>query len=513
MIVVETRPDGSFVSLAKEREMLRLGDLVARDGALGATARQRAFEVVRRFQQIAQTQQADQIVAVGTSALREAADGPAFVESVQQKLGVTIHIIDGIHEATTIFTAIRASVVIDPSPALALDLGGGSLEIMLGDAAGLDFAASAKLGVGRLTTTFFASDPPTTEELAAARDHVSRELEQILAEVAEFKPKLLIGSSGTFIAIATIAATLRSGTPPDHLNHLTVTYREIATAAKRVFAETRQGRTKIPGADARRAELLPAGFVVLLYIMERLDLRAMTISGWALREGLVLQTIAAHDPTDFGDDPKSIRRASVLSLCHRCNWNAPHGFQVAELAGKLFDATASIHGLDANQRELLECAALLHDIGEHISRTNHDRHSAYLIEHGDLRGFSPEEVSELILLARYHLRGSEKALKKDPKITVEQFDRLRYLIGLLRIADALDASHSEEITQISALERADGTLVLSLVARGEAELELWALRRKQGFFEQVSGLTCEGQVQRSRRKKLTPFLSAGAGLG
>jgi exopolyphosphatase/guanosine-5'-triphosphate,3'-diphosphate pyrophosphatase len=513
MIVVETRLDGSFLPIARDREMLRLGDLVAMNGELGIEARDRAFEVLRRFKTISETQQADQIVAVGTSAMREASDGPEFVETVQRKLGITIQIIDGIREATTIFAAIKASIVLDPAPALALDLGGGSLEIMLGDTTGLDYAASAKLGVGRLTTKFLLSDPPTKSEIAEAKSYIAQELDSILVELVEYKPRLLIGSSGTFIAIATIAATLRDGKAPEHVNHLTVSYEDIVAASKRVFEENRSSRTKIPGADARRAELLPAGFLVLLYVMEHMDFNELTVSGWALREGLILRAIEEHDPSDLSDDPRGIRRNSVLSLCHRCNWNAQHGFQVAELATSLFDATQLLHKMTDKERDLLELGALMHDIGEHISRTNHDRHSAYLIEHGDLRGFTSEEIKTLALLARFHLRGSVKALKKDPLISQAQHESLKKMIGILRIADALDASHGDEISALSTSLGPDKHLVLSLVAKDEAELELWALRRKQDFFEQVFQVTVEPQFQGSRRNKVASSFAGGSGLG
>ena len=513
MIVVETRPDGSFVPIAKEREMLRLGDLVARDGELGVEGRERAFEVLARFKTIAETHKTDEIVAVGTSALREANDGPAFVTHVRRRLGLEIHIIDGIREARTIFRAIRASVVLDPAPALALDLGGGSLELMLGDASGLQYAASAKLGVGRLTTLFFQNDPPTEAEITRARRHIESELDSILAELTEFSPRLLIGSSGTFIAIATIAASLRDGVLPDHINHLSVRYGDIMVAQQRVLEATRADRTKIPGADARRAELLPAGFLVLTHIMERLDLCEFTISGWALREGLILETIARHDPTDFSDDPRSIRRSSVLSLCHRSNWNREHGDRVARFALEIFDATESIHEMTPRDRELLEFGALMHDIGEHISRTHHDRHSAYLIVNGDLRGFTPTEIRILSLLARYHLRGSEKSLKYDGALGDDDYATLRQLIGILRIADAFDASHSGEVISLEIHRETEGVLRFSLEAKNDAELELWSMRRKQPFFEKVFQLRCETDLDRSRDRKLTALVSTSSGLG
>ena len=106
--------------------------------------------------------------------------------------------------------------------------------------------------------------------------------------------------------------------------------------------------------------------MLLATAMELFDFDQLTISEWALREGIVLDAVGRHDPADWSDDPRAIRRASVLSLARRCNWAEPHARQVAKLALELFDETREIHGLDADDRELLEFAALLHDIGEHV---------------------------------------------------------------------------------------------------------------------------------------------------
>ncbi len=119
----------------------------------------------------------------------------------------------------------------------------------------------------------------------------------------------------------------------------------------------------------------------------------------------MLDAIGHHDPADWSDDPRAIRRASVQSLARRCSWPEAHSRQVARLALELFDQTAELHGLDADDRELLEYAALLHDIGEHVAHDGHDRHAAYLVQHGGLRGFAPEEVALLAALARWHRRG------------------------------------------------------------------------------------------------------------
>ena len=201
-------------------------------------------------------------------------------------------------------------------------------------------------------------------------------------------PRLLIGTSGTFCALARGAAAMREGVVPSSVNQLTVTEDELAGLGELIYELPSSERARLPGIEARRAELLPAGFAVTEALMERSGMHELTVSEWALREGIVISAIRKHDRAELGDDPRAIRRASVLSLCRRSGWRETHSTQVARLAVELFDSTMPLHHLEADDRELLELGALLHDIGEHVSRDGHARHSAYLIENGDLRGFS-----------------------------------------------------------------------------------------------------------------------------
>ncbi len=504
LLVVEARLDGSFLPLARDREMLRLGDLVARTGEIWDEATGRAIEVIRRFRAVWESQRTDEVVALGTAALREAVDGVAFVDRVRDETGLRIQVVDGVREAELIFTAVRSSVLIDPGPALAADLGGGSLEIMVGDRSGIGFAASVRLGVGRLTAELVRSDPPSASDRARLRARVDEELAPVLAEALWVKPRMLIGSSGTLVSIARIAASLRDGGAPPMINQLTVSAKEISVAAKRILGSSAAERARLPGCDARRAELLPAGIAVLEALLDATSVEELTVSEWALREGIVLATIGSHDRAELEDDPRALRRTSVLALCRRSSWRQRHARHVASLALELFDSTAAGHGLGAESREILELASLLHDIGEHVSRSGHDRHSAYLIENGGLRGFAPSEVAKLSVLARYHVRGTPKP-SFDSFALLAESERAEVLtlLALLRIADALDAAHSSSVehARVSVApagdaaspdgSRKDGSsggvrmAELVVAAHGDAELEQWTVRRKQELFERV----------------------------
>jgi exopolyphosphatase / guanosine-5'-triphosphate,3'-diphosphate pyrophosphatase len=204
----------------------------------------------------------------------------------------------------------------------------------------------------------------------------------------------------------------------------------------------------------------------------------------------LLDTIGHHDPADWTDDPRSIRRASVQSLARRCSFPEDHSRQVARLALDVFDQTEELHGLDARDREMLEYAALLHDIGEHVAHDGHHRHAAYLVRHGQLRGFAPAEVALLGALARWHRRGDPRAADELAPIDPGDETRLRKLAALLRVADGLDRSRSQPVDAID-IRVGPSLVMIRLSSHRDTELEQWGTRRKRELFEKVFGRELE----------------------
>ena len=487
LLVVEAHPDGTFTPLVREKEMLRLGDVVSRSGRLSDDAVEALLATVRRFKTLAVSVGASDVVARATAALRDADNSAQVVDRIEAETGVLVDVISGKDEARLIFGAVRASVMISPAPALCLDLGGGSLELTVGDAGGMLWSASVKLGVARLTADLVASDPPSNSDQRRLRRRVHDVLAPLADEAADLRPRMLIGTSGTLCDLARMAAA-RVGTVPASVNHLTVARAELEAVHRDVMSRPVSARRRMEGLEAERADLIPAGSAVLMGAMDLFGLDELTVSDWALREGIILDAIGRHDPAEWSGDQAAIRRASVLSLCRRCNWDEGHGRQVARLSTELFDQTRPLHGLTSDERELLDYGALLHDIGEHVADEGHHKHTAYLIEHGRLRGFSPEEVAVLACLGRFHRRG-------DPKASFPAFaglDAARQavvtkLVALLRLADGLDRTHQHTIDGVDVAFEGHDRVVLHVHPAGDPDLELWGLRRKRDLFERTFG--------------------------
>lgn len=485
LLVAEVHPDGTFEAVATDKEMLRLGSQVAATGEIGPLKAKEAIETVRRYKALADSLGAQELVACATAAFREARDSLEVVDAIEEQAKVKVRVISGKEEARLIFEAVRAAVVLDPPPALCMDLGGGSLELAVGDAAGMSWSASLKLGVARLTAELVRSDPPSGGDCRRVVNAVRKALSKVAPEIASLRPRFVVATSGTLLTLLRLAAAERPGGPPLRLNQLSVSHGELERTSRQLLRITSAERAALPGVDARRADLLPAGALLLTTVLELVGLDRVVGCEWALREGMVLDAIGKHSRAELEADPRAIRRESVLGLCRRCNYNEVHATKVARLALELFDGMAGIHHLGPQDRELLEYGALMHDIGEHVSTDGHERHSAYLIQNGRLRGFSPLEVDLLACMGRFHKRGSPKpSFDSYARLPESQRRRVGELVAILQVADGLDRSHGGPVRDISVY--ADSEVVEVVVeADDDIDLERWGLRRKKDLFEKV----------------------------
>jgi exopolyphosphatase/guanosine-5'-triphosphate,3'-diphosphate pyrophosphatase len=491
LLVADVHPDGTFEAVAREKEMLRLGDDVTSHGFISPPAADRAVATVRRLKQFADALGATEMLAKATSAVRTASNSSELVDRIEDETGVEVEVISGLEEARLIFAAVRASVVITPPPALCIDIGGGSVELMIGDAAGLRWAESLPLGVGRLTAEYVHDDPPSKAERKRLEEHVRTALEPLLPDVVSRSPAMCVGTSGTINDLASMVTAARTGEVPAVANGLRVYREDLRALHDRIMRSKVAERRRMPGLEEKRAELLPAGSTLLTTALDCFDVETLTVSDWALREGIVLDAVRTHDPDDWSDDPRALRRAAVANLARRCNSDGAHTAHVTRLALQLFDETEELHGLGLEDREMLEFACMLHDIGQHVSRKGHHRHAAYLVENAQLRGFEPSEVAFLATLLRHHRRGDPKP--SEPRFAaLSPGDRIRVrkLAALLRVADGLDRGRRGVIERLTADVGAD-LVILRLRARGDAELALGGARRRRELFEQVFGREIE----------------------
>jgi len=485
LVVAEVSADGAMRTVAREKVMLRLGDEVGATGRIGREATRRALAAVSTLAEIARAQGAAQIVACATAAVREAENGAAFARALEQAAGCPVEVISGEQEARLIFRAVQASVDFDGATALGVDIGGGSVEFCVGDQDSMRWAVSLPLGVGRLTARFVDDDPLPKKARRSLDAHVRRLLAPAASEAHLHEPTLAIGTSGTLLTFARIAAA-RSDVQPSSFDGYRVDRATVEAIAAEMLATEPRERSRVAGLDDRRVDLMPAASVLVVAILDVFDLSELVVSTWGLREGIVLRE-TAH-PALARRDPRRTRRSSALALGRRHGFDELHGRQTARLASGLFDALAPELGIPLEWRDVLEDAALVHDVGTQIALKGHDRHGAYLVRHGDLAGFEPAERQMLEVLVRYHRAGTPKRNNSDIAALPEELRPLvRPLVSILRVADGLDRSRSGNVLGLDVrVERRDIVIRLTSTV-ADPGLDLWGGRRKAELLEKVSG--------------------------
>lgn len=487
MIVARVRPDFSFEIVDREKEMVRLGAGGLDGRQLTPEAMNAALQALSKFARLAESHQVDEVLAVATSATREAENGGAFLRAIERKTGIRARLITGTEEARLIHLAAVYGVD-TPKPAVVIDIGGGSVEITLGSGREVEFARSFKIGVIRLTERFVDSDPISSRDERKMAEFIGEQVDRYIDHIVENGFDRVIGTSGTILSLGTVATAIDSGSVPQEVRNLRVAAKSLRRLRKTAVDMDLEERMHLPGLDPRRADLMVAGAVLLDTLLKKLKADEITLCDLALREGVLLDYIHRHRK-DIArvDRYPDVRRRSVIELAERCAWEADHAKQVAALALAMFDATRRLHGLGEREREWLEYAGLLHDIGNHISYEKHHRHSYYLIKHGDLRGFEPTEIDVIALVTRYHRRATPKrehpgfeTLGKEHRRTVA------ILAAFLRLAETLDRSRHGVVRGMQIRERL-GELRIQVQASGDAELEVWAAHRQAKALEEALG--------------------------
>lgn len=290
LLIVDARHGGAPLPASSTKHELRLAEYLTDDGSISDAGADRLVDIVRESQQIAERNAADNLLGFATSAIREAPNGQALLQRIVNETNVELGVLSGIDEARVTFLAARRWFGWSAGTMLGLDIGGGSLEIGIGSDEEPDFATSVPLGAGRLTRQFFTTTTglPDPAEISALRTHVVRTLADNRHKIRKFStPDLAVGSSKTFrtLARATGAASSSEGIyVPRQLRH-----DKLKDLVERLETMPIEERAELPGVSASRAPQLLAGAIVASEAMAAMNIEKMSISPWALREGLILQ--------------------------------------------------------------------------------------------------------------------------------------------------------------------------------------------------------------------------------
>jgi exopolyphosphatase/guanosine-5'-triphosphate,3'-diphosphate pyrophosphatase len=489
LIVAHTSEDGRFEVIDREKEMIRLGSGSGDMKRLDAAAMDRGVATLTRFAQIAAISGAP-LRAVATSAVREAENHQEFLARAREEAGVDIEVISGVEEARLIHLGVLQAVPVFDQRLVLCDIGGGSTELLVGERGEVLASRSFKLGAMRLSNRFFPGERVHPSAVSSCSSYIRSILQPFVREVEEHGFDVAVGSSGTIQAMAQLAHVRDGGEPLRTYNRYLLTAKAIGAVVKDLTAApTVRARARLPGMDPKRADIILAGALILQVVVDSLGIDELEVSDYALREGVLLDTVqrggagALHHLRD-------VSRRSVRHLAELCDDDLVHSAHVSELALQLFDGTAVLHGLDVGCRDYLEAGALLANVGLFISHSKHHLHSYYVIRNSEvLTGFTDNEIEIIAQTARYHRKSAPR--ERHPEFAAlrpEDQAAVRTLAGLLRVAIGLDRSHDQRVTSVRVARRGK-TIVVQVDTKPDAaiDLELYAANERVGLLEEVLG--------------------------
>ncbi len=489
-MVVRINPNLTVQVLTQQKHQIRLGEGGFAENRLTPEAMERARVVIGKFIEIAHNFKVIDIIAVATSATRDAVNGEELVRQIHDDTGVYIPVISGEEEARLIWRGISSGTHIQEETALFIDIGGGSTEVIVADESEPLLIRSLKLGAIRTTNRFLTpsiTGPVPGEILEEMQQFIRLRIAHTARHIQKHTPGITYGSSGTILTLESIAA-LNPGLIRDHTEGL-LTRGELETILTHLCSLSLEERRKIPGLNPERADIIPAGALILLTILSSSGIAAIRTTPLSLRDGL-LADFLAKIPGFPSETEIPVRTRSVRNLARLCQINEKHADQVRRLALSLFDSgkAVGIHTISDDYRELLAYAACLHDTGQFISYPGHHQHSYYLITSVPLLGFTRHETEIMGLICRYH----RKKVPKNRDLPVipleeEELEIVMVLSLLLRIAENLDRSHDGRVSDVWFSGQDEKTITLAISCTNDCLLERWAILDDRKTFERITG--------------------------
>lgn len=501
MVVVEIEPHlPAFEVIAKEKDTVRLGDRDPKTGDLTPEAIARAMAALSRCKDLADSLNAEQIIAVATSATREAGNGQAFIKQIESELGIFVNLISGQEEARRIYLGVLSGMDFNEHPHVIVDIGGGSTELILADIHEPRFLSSTKIGAVRLTSEFVHSDPISEQELNYVRAYVRGMLERSVDEIWQNlqlnETPRLIGTSGTIETLATVHAIEKQGSVPNPINGYQFSRKDLKDIVKKLAGMTYEERNNTSGISEKRAEIIVPGAIILLEVMTMLNLDSITVCERSLREGIIVDWMLTHGLINSRlRYQNEVRERNILKIAHKYQVDLDFSQRVADFALSIFDRTKGIlHDWGESERELLWSAAILHNCGLYISHSSHHKHSYYLIRNAEILGFNELELELIANIARYHRKTKpkkkhdnyQKLPNKEAQLMVKQ------LGAILRLAVALDRGRHGAIAEVNCNYDRDRKIfylnLLPAEVGNDCALELWSLDFKKPIFEEEYGV-------------------------
>jgi len=479
LVVAEALRGGKYRTLDDERETTRLSRNLHAQQRLDDEAMTLSVSALRRFQQIAEGFQVQELRTIATCAVREAKNGAEFCRRIKEELGIDVEVISPYKEAQLAFYSVQRAFDLTGKNIALADLGGGSTEIVLASAKMIEAVYSTDLGAVRMSEIYGSAQTMTAEDYARLVQGIDSRLKQNVKKW-DLWPHVLIGSGGTFTSLASMMRD-KKGQADLPASGYQVTRAELTHLLDHLRQLSPKARRNAPGLNPDRADIIVAGLTIIDRTMNRFKLNQLIVHSGGVRDGLLLSMIA--QPSAGQGDVAADRDEAIDRMAAACGPEIEHGKHVARLATRLFGQLHAAAEIPETDRLLLDAAARLQDVGYHINYNRHHKHSYHLILNSELPGFDSQELELIANVARYH-RGSRPKKKHDNfrQLSEELRRRVCFLSALLRIAGGLDRSHSGMVSDVTAQLRPE---VVELLVHADRypDVDIWGARRRVELIE------------------------------
>ena len=464
-------------------EAVRVGAGLDAAGELQAAPMERALETIELFAHFCRATEISDVRPVATSAIRDATNRKDFLRQARKRSGLEVEVLSPEEEARYGYLAAVNSTTL--SDGVALDLGGGSLQLTY--VAGRDArdARSWPLGAVRMTERFLTGEPVKRKQLKALRSHICDELGTAgwLNDAGEDGARLA-GIGGTVRNLAA-AAEIAAGKPSFGVQGFLLERKALDELVDRFADMSPEQRGEVPGIKPERGDLILAGAFVIQTVMDIGAFEALEVTEAGLREGVFYSTLLeGRDPPLFED----VRRDAVLNLAAQYDADFAHIEHVARLALGMWDALgkAGAHPCDPRERDLLWAAAMVHDIGTAVDYDDHHKHSRYLILNAGLPGYTTRETALIGQMARYHRKGNPSLGLAEALARDGDEDALVRCSALLRLGEQFERSRDQAVHEAT-VAVADGRVDIQLESDEDVTVACWAAQRQHDLFERAFG--------------------------
>ena len=467
LTIAEETSEANLKIIDEHKEEVRVAELVDSNGYLTQEAFEQSAKSLLRMKEISSSWNAA-VRAVGTHSIRMAKNHTEFCNYLKSKTGITVEIIDGLEEARLSLLGIRLGLPIEKTQVLGIDIGGGSTEAVIACGESILYARSLSIGAVNLNTRFFKENKPKRKEIESMKLWLNSRFVPLEQEARSFNFTKAIGASGSIRAIARCIHYMNNGTNLDNLHGQSFSTHDLNDFLKILtkLKEPKKIMQSFP-LERKRAEIILSGTCILAAVSDLFAVEEWQASSWGLRQGLILDTISRLVSATSAQSPyHEVRLKTINDLSTKFGVSAKYNQQVSAFSQNIFEQlekrcpkTSRISKTES--LEVLFAAANLSEIGKKINYRNFHKHSAYLITHSDLMGYSMYEKE---LIAAVTLYSRKKLMKPDSSDLPCKL--VNFLTGCLRIAKAANRSRKNEILSVNCFYNSE-KIIFEFVMKSE----------------------------------------------